>query len=494
MNRKKMTEMQRNNKAGLVCYSIMVCVLILCYLIEVMKKSRTVGYFIVFTLLAAAPLVMGWISYGRDSDSGYIKHFIASGFGIFYMFIIFTTVSPVAYVYSMVLAVILICYNDLRVTLYFTGTVAASNFIQVAVMAAKHQLTAEELPNVEIRIGSVVLFAVYMYVATKVTNTNNQMKIEAIEEKERQTQDLMKEILATSQRLSTDMNLVTDKMGMLESSAAKTKSSMEEVAMGTNDTAESIQLQMEKTEEIQNTISKVEAASAKIESNISDTKRELDKAKLTVDSLIDHVNVSNKENARVSSELDELNEYTKQMQSIIFMIDEITTQTSLLSLNASIEAARAGEAGRGFAVVASEISALATQTQGATDNITMLIKNISDELGRVIEAVENMIENSTAQNVAANSTAQSFASIHESADSVYEVMGTLKTLVRELTESNTAIVEGIETISAATEEVTAHSNETFQSSEENSSITSEVGDIISNLNEMAQSLADMNIQ
>ncbi|MDE5863118.1 MAG: hypothetical protein K2K56_12170 [Lachnospiraceae bacterium] len=494
MNGKNMTEMQRNNRAGLICYSVMVVVLVLCYLLEVVKKSRTVGYFIVFTILAAVPVVAGWILYQRDNEHCRIKNLIASGFAIFYMFIIFTTYSPVAYVYAMVLAVILICYNDLRVTIYFIATVVLGNFVQVAVMAAKHQIMAEDLPNVEIRIGSTILFAVYMYVATKITNTNNRIKIQEIEEKERQTQEIMKGILSASQQLSANIGLVTDKMGMLESSAAKTKTSMEEVAMGTNDTAESIQLQMEKTEEIQNTISKVEVASTRIENNISDTKRELDKAKLTVDSLIEHVNVSNKENAHVSSELAELNEYTKQMQSIIFMIDEITTQTSLLSLNASIEAARAGEAGRGFAVVASEISALATQTQGATDNITVLIKNISDELARVVEVVENMIENSTAQNVAANSTAQSFAAIHESADSVYEVVISLKTLVKELTESNTAIVEGIETISAATEEVTAHSNETFQSSEENSNITSEVGDIISGLNEMAQSLADMQIQ
>lgn len=65
------------------------------------------------------------------------------------------------------------------------------------------------------------------------------------------------------------------------------------------------------------------------------------------------------------------------MHSIIELIDNITTQTSLLALNASIEAARAGEAGRGFSVVASEISNLATQTQDATVDITTLIENIS---------------------------------------------------------------------------------------------------------------------
>ena len=76
-------------------------------------------------------------------------------------------------------------------------------------------------------------------------------------------------------------------------------------------------------------------------------------------------------------ELNKLNEYTGMMQSIIDVINNITTQTSLLALNASIEAARAGEAGRGFSVVAGEISNLANQTTSATENITELINNVS---------------------------------------------------------------------------------------------------------------------
>lgn len=493
MNGKNMTEMQRNNKASLICFSIMNVVLIVCYLIEVIKKSRTIGYFVVFAILAMVPLVVAHLLYQRDKENGYIKYAIAYGFTIFYIFIIFTTNSPVAYVYAMVLALIMVSYSDLKLTTYFTGGVVASNLIQVGVMAARNQLTSDNLPDVEIRIGSVVLFAAYMLITTNVVNINNRLKLEAIKEKEQRSQQLMNELLDASDRITKDIGLVTDKMELLEISSAKTKSSMEEVAMGTNDTADSIQLQLEKTEEIQKTISKVENASAQIERNISDTKRELDKAQVTVDSLIDHVNISNEENSHVSAELEKLNEYTNQMQSIIRMIDEITTQTSLLSLNASIEAARAGEAGRGFAVVASEISALATQTQGATDNITVLIGNISNELAQVVKVVENMIENSNVQNIAASDTAHSFIEIKDSADGVYEEVLSLKMLMNELTESNKAIVEGIATISAATEEVTAHSNVTFESSEENSKITDEVGEIIGELNKMAQSLTELSV-
>ena len=298
----------------------------------------------------------------------------------------------------------------------------------------------------------------------------------------------MDELVGASGRITDSIGLVSDKMELLQNSTMKTMMSMQEVAQGTTDTAASIQAQMEKTEEIQKTIYNVKESSEVIEHSIDHTKEELERAQQNIDRLIQHVNTSNKENAHASAELSVLSEYTNQMQSIIQMIDDITSQTSLLSLNASIEAARAGEAGRGFAVVATEISTLATQTQSATEHITVLIGNVSDELNKVVEVIERMIDNINAQNIVANDTAKSFNVISHSAEEVYKESSYLKELVSELSNANRFIVEGIETISAATEEVTAHSNETYESSSENSDITNEVGTIIEDLNQMAQEL------
>jgi methyl-accepting chemotaxis protein len=142
--------------------------------------------------------------------------------------------------------------------------------------------------------------------------------------------------------------------------------------------------------------------------------------------------------------------------------------------------------------VASEISALATQTQSATDNITVLISNISSKLKQVVAVVEEMIDNSNAQNDAARGTAKIFTEISDSADGVYEKTNSLMNLVDNLSHANEAIVEGIETISAATEEVTAHSNETFESTSENLTVTAEISNIINTLSELAQGLAAEN--
>lgn len=489
MDFSKVSDKRRVNATAMFCYTVLVAILLISYFIEVLKKSRTVTYFIIFSVLLVVPFIVCKILIARDKESEKVRYVLAGGFFVFYMFVIFTTVSPIAYVYAIMVAIVLLCYNQNKLIFYYMLSVTIGNVAQVIYLAVNHKISAADTADIEIRIASLVLFTIFMTMSTVAAELTNHNRMQQIETEKEKAANLMDQILRVSDQMTMNIGTVSQKMELLNDTANKTKMSMEEVAQGTGETVDSIQMQMEKTEEIHQAINQVSTATAAISGNIEDTREEIEASKINIDELIRHVELSNKSNKDVSDEIDKLSQYAEKMQSIIELINGITSQTSLLALNASIEAARAGEAGRGFAVVASEISNLATQTEEATVDITALIGNVSDELSNMVEVIGDMLCNANEQNAVANRTAHSFEEIAVKAEAVYREADKLSKLVNGLSEANEQVIRGIETISAATEEVTAHSCETLETSERNSSIAGEVEEIVEALSNLASELS-----
>lgn len=476
------------NNTAIKGHTIIDSILFVAYLLEVLKGSRTLGYFAVFALLTVAPVVAEWVIYAKDPESGVIKHLMGITYGILYFFVIFTTTSLLPFTYAFPMFIVIVLYMDPRFNIIIGAFASCGNVVYVVYHALAIGYEKTEIPDVEIRIAATILTTVFMIFITLAVTKVNNMKLKQIQDQTDETSRLMSNILTTSQDMITDITEVTRQMTGLGDSVVKVHDAMQEVSAGSAETAESVQVQIQRTEQIQVHIGNVKNTTAQIEQNVHDTVNKVAAGREQMAALESRVEQSRSANAEVLEKMQELSTYTGQMNTITETISSITNSTVMLALNASIEAARAGEAGRGFAVVASQISELASQTQTATSNITGLIENINKELAHVAEAVNVVTKSNDANAESTGVVKNTFTEITSGTEDISQRTDELLHIVAELEQANGDIVENIQTISAITEEISAHANETFQACDENICMVEAVRGIVEDLNDGAKKL------
>ncbi|MGN0350080.1 MAG: methyl-accepting chemotaxis protein [Roseburia sp.] len=187
-------------------------------------------------------------------------------------------------------------------------------------------------------------------------------------------------------------------------------------------------------------------------------------------------------------------EVVSQIEVLAEAIREITSQTNLLSLNASIEAARAGEAGKGFAVVADEIRALAEQSestvdhiQEVTESVTGAVKNLAEDAKRLLEFVKTDVTESF------DFFEQTASFYNEDAEYVDGLVTDFSATSEELLASLDDVLQSINNVSLASNEGAAGTTDIADKIQAVSSHAIEVADIVKKAGESSCSL-DKNVK
>jgi len=471
----------RANKLGKKLEFIIIVILTICYVSQGAKNSISTVGLILILLSLWIPVIITNVLFKKNPSSKIIKHVIGMGYGLFYLIVCIISDQQLVYTYAIPMLIVVAIYCDYLFSMNVGIAVMIIATVHSIVFTSKAGWTPQAIAAMEIEIASSYLVAIYALVSNKFIIGINNENMQKIEENKEKSDSLLANIMEISATIADDVAAVSDQMQTLRISSEETLTAMSEVQDGTSDTADSVQSQLLKTEEIQNQINLVTDASNVIGESVADSENAIQKGRANIENLIKQAEVSQEAGNSAVEEVDVLKNYTSQMESIVSLIKNVASQTSLLALNASIEAARAGEAGRGFAVVASEISNLAAQTQTATENISQLISNVTTEMDQVAGAISSLVENNKIQNESAKVTAQSFEEIAGSASVISTNAGNLNMIVGNLDSANKEIVESIQTISAITEEVSAHSTTTYSKSEQNKEIVSQVQEIVADM-------------
>lgn len=401
-----------------------------------------------------------------------IKHTVGIGFAITYSVMVLTTQEADIYVLVIPMILLVTVFNDVKFSIEINiGTVILSLIMTIGgAMTGKFGYQGSD--GAIVQVTAMVLVAVYSVYAAMTSDANNRQKLDNIKDAQNETEALLTNISSVSQQMQDGMEAIYAKVEDLNNSSRLTKDAMTEVRGGTSQTAEAVQNQISQTGEIGHKVDAVSTAAEEISRNMEQTLSVLENASKEVDVLVSQVENSVEEGANVAGKLETLDQYIDEMHSIVELISGITSQTSLLALNASIEAERAGAAGRGFAVVATEITGMAKQTKEATVHIRNLIGNISGAITDVVTDIRDMITAINEEKQSTENTAQNFSHIQSNTLEIKKSIEQLNTNIEELKTANAQIVDSIETISAITEEVSAHANETMSAQEENSDVLS----------------------
>lgn len=456
----RITPLERNNKIVMWAHFVNVLVIMLFTVQQVVSGELSWAYMIVALLLAFGPDVISYYCWKKNHEAQAIKHLTAIGFALFYVFTLLSSSNHFIYIFCVPMMLAYSVYNDMRGSLMVSCGVVLFNIIAVVIGATTGKLGYMGPEFAAAQICMISLFGIYCIIVAKTSDANFSY--------------ILSNLASVTNEMKLGIADIHEELARLNDSSGAIIDAMQEVSVGTEETAEAVQSQMLQTQEIQNKVELVSESADLISDHMRDTLSILNEGNRNVAVLVEKVDASVRSGAIAKERLCVLEQSVAEMNTIVEFIGKIARETTLLSYNAQLEAAHAGEVGKGFAVIASEISDMATQIKDATLSITDIIENTSHVIGEVVAVIHAMLDDIREEKYSTDSTAGSFNTIQESTLSVRDSVELLSEHIHDLVKANNRIADSVQTVSAVAEEVSAHATETSTAQEENAAILARI--------------------
>jgi len=283
--------------------------------------------------------------------------------------------------------------------------------------------------------------------------------------------DISNEVASSSEEMSDAATSFSDNAQNQSASTEQVTATVEEVSAGMEGIAHNALAQFEY---LNTFMVKMNVMTA----NLEEMNERLISAQSVSGDIAQRAQAGGESLAKMTDSMQRITSSSTEMTAIAGIINDISDQINLLSLNAAIEAARAGDAGRGFAVVADEISKLADGTassikdidrlirsnnseiQSGQDNIAQTIESIStiitgvNEIGGMMDQLSAIMMKNVDEHHEVN---QAAASMKERSNEIKNATDEQKTAMNEIVRSVASINELTQTNAAGAEEISGTS-------------------------------------
>lgn len=445
---------ERANKKVKIIWLVFSLLLTANYGTSIQNGTYTLPKYIIFLLLCWIPFFIGlFLLKKKGKACNEYRYTLAIGYIIFYTYVVCTTASPIAFIYILPLASILVLYKNRN---FMIGCGIASTLAVVINWIYKASIgmnSPADLANYQLQLSCVILCYLCYVISINHLNLSDGALTKSI-------QDDLQRVVTTVKTVKDASNAIMDGMTVVRELSDENSQGAHVVVDRMSDLSKNNRLLREQAtssmEMTTNISTQTQHIAELVEEMATLIRGSVDHAETSSDDLREVVR-STKLMAELSKEVESvLAEFKREFEMVkkeTGTIGEISFQTNLLALNASIEAARAGEAGKGFAVVATEIRDLSTGTQESSGQIIAALNNLEETSEKMTESITqtlNLIQSTADKVTKVNTSVTAITSdsrlLGRNVRIVNSAMKDVETANQQLVSNMEQICEAMQTI------------------------------------------------
>ena len=371
------------------------------------------------------------------------------------------------------LIVFLLTLDKLSVRVGIIGF-AISNFIRVVLTITSSANIQDDIEVIMIETIITILTVITIIKGYGLLARFFEESLDEVTSVSDKNKTITGKVTEVADSVAKDISSISDALDTIGESVNLLDETMENIMVGTQNTAEAITHQTTQTHDIQDIIDDTKKSADVVEGINNEAAAALKEGMEVMESLFEEVEKARKAGDNLQTAADELRSNTEDVSGITSIILSISSQTNLLALNASIEAARAGEVGKGFAVVADEIRNLAEQTRNETENITRIIEILTSNADTVADCATISSQSANRETEYTQNASKKFEFIQEKLSELGQAINDIANFIASLSSANNEIVDSASTLSATSEEISASSTEASKASSRNVELVDQI--------------------